>query len=193
VQDPKTGSDLWALTLDGAKKAEPLIATPAQETHGQISPDGRWIAYASNSTGRSEIYVQPFPAGSGRWQISVEGGAWPRWRRDSKEVVFHSLAGTPGTPAVSGAFLGPLYSAEVVARGASLESGHPKAVVRIPALNFPHDGGDYHTYDLSNDGQRILMPQLVTNSGGGVGGDAFGPDATAGLIVAKNWPASLRK
>lgn len=193
VQDPKTGSDLWVLTLDGARKAEPLIATPAQERHGQISPDGRWIAYASNSTGRSEIYVQPFPTGSGRWQISVEGAAWPRWRKDTKEITFHALAITPEAPAANGAFIGALYTAEVTARGESLESGNPKQFVRIPALNFPHDGGDYHTYDLSKDAQRILMVQLVTNSGGGSGSEGLGPDATAGMIVARNWPASLRK
>ena len=78
--DPKNGGDLWVLPLEGDKKPVPLIATPNNETHGQISPDGKWIAYTSNSTGRNEIYVQPFPTGSGRYQVSFHGGDWPRWR-----------------------------------------------------------------------------------------------------------------
>jgi hypothetical protein len=67
-------------------KAAPLIATAFNETHGRISPDGKWIAYTSNSTGRNEIYVRPFPSGACRYQISFHGGDWPRWRRDGKEL-----------------------------------------------------------------------------------------------------------
>jgi Tol biopolymer transport system component len=62
------------LPLDGDKKPSPFVATPFNESHGQISPDGKASAYTSNATGRNEIYGQPFPAGSGRWQISVAGG-----------------------------------------------------------------------------------------------------------------------
>ncbi len=107
VQDPKTGSDLWVLTL-ADKKAEPLIATPFNETHAQISPDGKWLAYASDSKdGRYEIYVKPFPAGSGGWQVSYSGGAWPRWRKDTKELFFHApVAFGSGSPYPFG---GPLY------------------------------------------------------------------------------------
>ena len=81
VQDPKTKSDLWVLSL-ADKKAEPLVNTPFNETHAQISPDGKWIAYSSDLVGnRREIHVQPFPSGAGQWQISVAGGDWPRWRQ----------------------------------------------------------------------------------------------------------------
>src|SRR5207247_1141309 len=104
VQDQKTGGDLWVLPLEGDKKPAPLIASPANETHGQISPDGKWIAYTSNSTGRNEIYVQPFPSGSGRWQISNHGGDWPRWRRDGKELLYHSIAVTLDAPAMTTSF-----------------------------------------------------------------------------------------
>jgi TolB protein len=74
VEDPKTGSDLWVLTTED-KKAAPLVATPFNETHGQISLDGKWIAYTDNSKdGRNEIYVKAFPVGSGGWQVSFSGG-----------------------------------------------------------------------------------------------------------------------
>ena len=97
VEDLKTGSDLWVLTLED-KKAAPLVATPFSETHGQISPDGKWIAYTSNSKdARNEIYVQPFPTGSGGWQVSNAGGDWPRWRGDSKELFYHSPVSNSGT------------------------------------------------------------------------------------------------
>ena len=54
-----------------------------------MSPDGKWIAYSSNETGRSEIYIRPFPEGPGKIQVSVNGGVFPRWRRDGKELYFH--------------------------------------------------------------------------------------------------------
>ena len=81
------------LTLDD-KKAAPLISgAPFGETHGQISPDGKWVAYSVqfDGGGGSEIYVQPFPTGSGRYQISFHGGDWPRWRGDGKELFYHTI------------------------------------------------------------------------------------------------------
>jgi len=96
--DPKNGGDLWVLPLEGDKKPVPLIATPNNETHGQISPDGKWIAYTSDSTGRNEIYVQPFPTGTGRYQVSFHGGDWPRWRGDSKELFYHTIAANQMLP-----------------------------------------------------------------------------------------------
>lgn len=63
VNDPKTSIDLWLLPVSGERKAIPLLNTPFFEEHGQISPDGKWLAYSSNETGQAEIYVRPFPAG----------------------------------------------------------------------------------------------------------------------------------
>jgi len=191
VQDPKTGSDLWVLPLEGDKKPAPLIASTANETHGQISPDGKWIAYTSNSTGRNEVYVQPFPSGSGLYRISNRGGDWPRWRRDNKELVYHSIALSLDAPAIASAFPGPLLSATVTAKGATLEHDAPKEFVVMTALNFPHSGGDYHTYAISPDAQRILYPQLAGgNSPVAVGA---GPSPNIGFIVAMNWASSLKK
>jgi dipeptidyl aminopeptidase/acylaminoacyl peptidase len=90
--DPKTGTDLWALPMDGGRKAGeplPVVQTNADERDGQFSPDGKWIAYQSNETGRFEIYVQAFPGVGRRPQLlSVHGGEQVRWRRDSQELFY---------------------------------------------------------------------------------------------------------
>ncbi|MGH9257651.1 MAG: protein kinase domain-containing protein [Vicinamibacterales bacterium] len=112
TQDPKTGSDLWALPLTGERKppsfgpssavpnsGEPrrslggggpfaVLDSSFEEIAGQFSPDGRLLAYASNESGRYEIYVRTFPEAGGKWQVSVSGGVQPRWRRDGRELFY---------------------------------------------------------------------------------------------------------
>jgi dipeptidyl aminopeptidase/acylaminoacyl peptidase len=193
VQDPKNGGDLWVLILED-KKAAPLIASPFNETRGQISYDGKWIAYTSNSTGRNEVYVQPFPSGSGRYQISFHGGDWPRWRRDGKELFYHMIANTPDTPAATGVFFnGSLLSAAVSASGQVFEPESPKDIVRIIAANIPHSGGDYQTYAVSADGQRILMVQWAGLASVPAAAASTSPDPPLSITVAKNWSSSLNK
>ncbi|MSO83489.1 MAG: hypothetical protein EXQ53_09380 [Acidobacteria bacterium] len=190
VEDPKTGSDLWVLTVDD-KKAAPLVAQPFTETHAQISPDGKWIAYTSNSKdGRNEIYVKPFPAGSGEWQISNTGGDWPRWRGDSKELFYHSPVSTTGSGSPY-SFGGPLFSVQVNTGGGIFEPDSPREVVIFPALNVPHSGGDYHPYAVSPDGQRFLVLQFVNPTTAATG--QIGPDTYSGLTIAMNWAEALKK
>ena len=192
VQDPKTRSDLWLLTL-ADKKAIALVNTPALETHAQISPDGKWIAYSSDEVGnRREIHVQPFPTGHGRWQISDAGGDWPRWRKDGRELYFHSVGPTQN-PQVAGnpVFTGPLSAVAVNGTGASFEHGAPKALLNMRAINLPHGGVDYHTYAVSPDGQRFLyfqfaVPTTLTTQ-------SIAPDHNSGLVVALNWDSGLKK
>jgi len=193
VEDPKTGSDLWVLTLDD-KKAAPLVATPFNETHGQISPDGKWLAYTDNSKdGRNEIYVKPFPTGTGGWQISNTGGDWPRWRGDSKELFYHAAVGTTGAGFTGGLypFGGPLFSVQVNTSSGIFEPGSPREVVIFAALNVPHSGGDYNAYAVSPDGQRFLVLQFVVPTTAVTG--QIGPDTYSGLTVALNWAHALRK
>jgi eukaryotic-like serine/threonine-protein kinase len=186
VQDAKTVGDLWVLSVDD-KKAEPLIATPFNESHAQISPDGNWIAYASNSTGgRNEIYVRPFPSGSGIYQISTNGGDWPRWNPDGKELLFHALG--------TGAFVAPILSASVSASGPAFENTEPKEVVRTAAINLAHSGGDYHTYTVSPDGKQLLVLQFVGAVGTvGANPQQQGADPSFGLVAALDWTSTLRK
>jgi Tol biopolymer transport system component len=193
IEDPKNGGDIWVLTLED-KKAAPLIASAFNETHAQVSADGKWIAYTSNSTGRNEIYVQPFPSGAGRYQISYHGGDWPRWRRDGKEIFYHMIASTPDTPAINSAFRGgSLMSTTVNSSGAVFEPGSPKDIVRTGAMNWPHSGGPYQTYDVSADGQMILTFQLGNLASLLpllAGTSAIDPPYS--MTVAMNWPSSLK-
>jgi eukaryotic-like serine/threonine-protein kinase len=85
--DPKTGTDLWILPLD-TRVPKLFLATTANEMWGQFSPDGRWIAYQSNETGRFEIYVRPFPGPGGPIPISTAGGIYPRWSHDGSELYY---------------------------------------------------------------------------------------------------------
>jgi serine/threonine protein kinase/Tol biopolymer transport system component len=88
TQDPKTASDLWALPLTGERKPFPVVQTSFDDIEGQFSPDGRWLAYASNESGRYEIHIRSFPEPSGKWQVSAAGGLQPRWGRDGRELFF---------------------------------------------------------------------------------------------------------
>src|SRR5438309_4316078 len=84
----RTGNDIWMLPMFGDRKPQPFLQTAFNEVYGRFSPDGHWVAYASNESGRFEIYVVPFPSRGGKWQVSTGGGLWPRWRHDGKELFY---------------------------------------------------------------------------------------------------------
>ena len=94
VLDAKTQSDLWVLPMTppngsvDVRKPFPIVQTSFEETQGQFSPDGRWIAYTSNESGRYEVYVRPFQEAGGKWEVSTGGGSQPRWRADGKELFY---------------------------------------------------------------------------------------------------------
>lgn len=110
---PTTGSaDLIALAVAGDQGQLVLAGTPANEGQGEFSPDGRWVAYTSNESGLSEIYVIPFPPtpNGGRWMVSHGGGVQPRWRRDDRELFYISPDGTMmAVPVSTGRFSRPAY------------------------------------------------------------------------------------
>ncbi|HEX9287403.1 MAG TPA: hypothetical protein VF999_09080, partial [Thermoanaerobaculia bacterium] len=87
VGDPRTKTDIWLLSLSD-RKAAPLVATPFQEDDARFSPNGRWLAYDSDETGKQEVFVQPFPATGEKWQVSTAGGASPRWTNGGRELVY---------------------------------------------------------------------------------------------------------
>ncbi|HXT21687.1 MAG TPA: hypothetical protein VN923_13125, partial [Thermoanaerobaculia bacterium] len=158
--------DLWALPLDRSKKPFAVVATTADEAQGQLSPDGSWLAYTSNESGRYEIFVQPLARG-GKWQVSTDGGTQPRWRRDGRELFF--LAADQKVMAVpcggaSGAF----------------EAGPPNALFQA------HVGGSLAVgtdeFVPSPDGQRFLVATLLDQ-----------PGTTAPIIVVLDWAAELTK
>ena len=109
----KTGADLWALPMTGDDRKPVSVAiTPFDEATGEFSPDGRWVAYDTNESGRFEVVVQPFPKATGKWQVSTSGGIRPRWRADGKELYFVAPDGT-------------LMGAPVVGKDPAFEAGTP--------------------------------------------------------------------
>jgi Tol biopolymer transport system component len=130
----------FVFPVAGDRKPVPFAASPFIEIEGRSSPDGRWIAYASDETGRSEIYVQPVPPSGAKWQISSTGGTQPSWRRDGKELFY--LAADRNLMAAA------------IASGATLQAGVPKALFETRTLPvnviFPH------VYQPSADGRRFL-------------------------------------
>src|SRR5260370_3242679 len=97
--DPQTLQDIWILPLDWtdsdhpkAGKPELFLRTPFMDYEPVFSPDGRWIAYLSNESGRSEVYVRPYPGPGGKWQISTNGGAHPNWSPNRRELFYESPA-----------------------------------------------------------------------------------------------------
>jgi len=136
------GRQIQLLQVDKPGKAELLIGGPANLRWPQFSPDGRWIAYVSDETGRDEIYVQSFPPGNGKWQVSREGGRLARWRSDGKELVFVDGAGTVR-----------FFSAAVRQQGAGLEFDPP--VQLFESAMTLRAGGNY--FAMSPDAKRFAF------------------------------------
>jgi eukaryotic-like serine/threonine-protein kinase len=166
--------DQWVLPLAGDWKPVPFFPSPFRQSHSQISPDGNWLAYASNETGRFEIYVRPFPNGEGKWQISTGGGIFPRWRRDGRELFYM------GAPS-----LGKMISVKVNPAGPTFAFGDPTELFDSGYVELGHVGLNYHTYAVSPDGQRFLIPRPVSTGGGEA--------ASAPITVVLNWTAGLKK
>jgi Tol biopolymer transport system component len=161
TSDPKTAGDIWTVPLSGDKKPLAILHTQADERNPQVSPDGKWMAYSSNETGRSEIYIRQFPEGSAKIQVSVSGGIFPRWRRDGKELYFMSLVS-----------LGAMMASDIRLSGGSIERDAPHTLFQTIYLSNGHSGGQHNAYAVSADGQRFLIPQFesITTFGRGRGG-----------------------
>jgi eukaryotic-like serine/threonine-protein kinase len=130
----KTQLDIWLVGTDGDRKPYPYLQSRFNETWNAISPDGHWMAYESDQPGQNEILVESIPPGKGRWQISTEGGDWPVWRRDGKELFFRQ-----GTK---------IMAAPILLTETSVESGKLQPLFEIPATT---------RFQVSRDGQRFLI------------------------------------
>jgi Tol biopolymer transport system component len=151
--DSVTNTDLWVLPLSGGKKPFPFIKTPFEERDGQFSPDGKWIAYQSNESGQFEIYVQPFPGPGGKFQISTNGGAQPRWNKNGKEIFYISLD--------SKMMAAPV---KLSSDSQSLETGAPSVLFQVRIAGGPLPGLFKQEYAVSADGQQFLV-NLDTGEG----------------------------
>ena len=174
VNNSKTAVDLWILPFGGDRKPSPLLQTQFVESHPQISPNGKWIAYWSIESGKAEVYVRPFPTGDGKWQISANGGIFMRWRPNGSEI-FYMTTGS----------LGKLMSVKVNPAGPTFEYGDPTELFDSGYVDFVHGGGSYHTYAVSPDGQRFLIPRPESALGTEV--------APAPITVVVNWTRALTR
>ena len=169
--DDKANADIWYLPDPGKADSKPVkfLATDALESQGQLSPDGHWIAYVSNETGKLEVYVRPFPSGSGQWKVSVNGGGEPRWNRDGKELFFLERGASETLLAVS---IQP--------------DGHGGLKLGTPQKLFGYHGvpivpqGNAFAYSPHPDGKRFVVA---------VGAGTAEP----AINIVTNWQAGLKK
>jgi serine/threonine-protein kinase len=177
---PQTGSDLLRRSLATSPSAssrawssdagalQPLVQTMFAELNAELAPDGRWIAYQSNESGRDEIYVRPFPdVTRGRWQVSTGGGRTPVWARTGRELFYRSADGAVMSVRVEP---GPAWR------------GNPPTQA-LPVGYFDDSGTTGRTFDIAPDGRRFMMIRRGSDEG------AVPPQ----LVVVQNWFQELKR
>ena len=158
-------SDLWFVTVPELKST-PFLKAVSVLRNGRFSPDGKWVAYASNESGRWEIYVTSFPEARGKWQISTGGGEQPRWRGDGKELFYLSSDYK--------------MMAAPVTTGTNFDVGTPVVLFQATPRQ-PVSTNDQSVYDVSRDSQRFLILTQVKQA------------ETQSMSVILNWAAKLNK
>jgi Tol biopolymer transport system component/predicted Ser/Thr protein kinase len=163
-QSPEALGDLWLLPASGDRKPIPYLKTPFHEVNGQFSPDGKWVSYTSNESGRVEVYVQSFPAGGAKFTVSTNGGDLARWRPDQRELFYRALDGK-------------LMGVSVRPAGQGLEFGTPVALMSVQP---PTGAIAAYPYDIGRDGRILALAPVA--------GEAASP-----LTVIMNWQTTLKK
>jgi serine/threonine-protein kinase len=144
---PDTRQDIMILPMEGDEtsgwkpgKPTPFLQTPFAEAEPAFSPDGRWIAYLSDESGRGEIYVRPFPGPGGKWQISTAGGVLPTWSKNGREIFFE-------------AFDKKIMVVNYQVEGESFHAGKPQVWSEATIAS----AGSVRDFDLHPDGQRFAI------------------------------------
>lgn len=158
------GSNVSVLPLFGDRKPFPFAATPFTEGSAVFSPDGRWIAYASNEGGQTDVYVQPFPRPGARSQVSRDGGSHPVWRADGRELFYLAADGTMMTVAVGS--------------GHSFDAGRPRALFSPNVWRLTAN----QVYAVTKNGRRFLVNTTSQKS-----------SSLVPLTVVLNWTAAIHK
>jgi hypothetical protein len=140
-----SGDHLELLPVAGGEPTR-FLNSAGSETNGQISPDGKWVTYASDESGTWEIYVTSFPGAAGKWQVSRGGGTEPRWRGDGKEIFYIAPSGMLMAVPVNGESI--------------FATGTPAALFQIRG-RAPISSTDVFTYDVGKDGKRFLVNRYV--------------------------------
>jgi serine/threonine protein kinase len=139
----RTGADIWYVPLSGDRKPIPFVETVFLERAGQFSPDGLWVAYQSNETGRYEIYVRSFPGPGGQQQVSTSGGIQARWRSDGKELYYIAPEGK-------------LMAVSITRHGSAIEPGMPVALFQTRIWGGGTNATQNQQYDVSPDGRFLV-------------------------------------
>src|SRR5262245_8893854 len=162
-------NNLAILSMMGDRKSQPLLQSPTyNQTQGQVSPDGRWLAYHSNESGQYDVFVRNFPAATSKWQISQGGGLYARWRGDGKELFYYAADGHLMAVPVTG--------------DAALEVGTTAPLFEAHVLNGSSTATNFRAqYDLTRDGQRFLLNVPVEET------------APSSIDIVLNWTAMLKK
>jgi len=166
--------DIWAFTLgNSVREARPFLVTASDEPSAEVSPDGRYLAYESNQSGRSEIYVQPFPGSGRRELVSIDGGVQPVWARNGRELFYRASQGP-----------GPTMRMMVVdvRLGDVFTAGRPRVLWEAMRARYPGGTGG-RTYDVAPDGRRFLMIQQR---------DLPQPPITH-VVLVQNWLDELKR
>jgi serine/threonine-protein kinase len=169
---PDNGMDIGVVPIEGEHTVTMLIQGPSDDVYPAVSPDGRWIAYQSNQSGRWEVYVQPFPTlGSSRWQVSTQGGTSPMWDPGGRELYYRNARAVISVP--------------VAAKEDTFTYGNPRTLFEGPYVNevFDPDGGP--TYALSPDGRRFLMMKEQD--------PAEGKSGQSQIVVVLQWIDELQR
>jgi Tol biopolymer transport system component len=163
--DPGARSDLMAIPVEPGAKPFVVVQTPGSDNQGQFSPDGHWVAYSSNESGVSEIYVIPFPPSpnGGKWIVSQGGGVQPRWRRDGRELFYIS----PDSK---------MMAAEVSTQPV-FQSGNPQALFLTEIVDTGIRTGPM-SWDVSPDGRFLIVTESSTD---------------AAIQVALNWRTGVKR
>jgi len=162
---PGSGNDVVALSLE-SRKTQDFLRTKFTEDQARFSPDGKWMAYRSNESGRAEVYIQAFPPSGGKWQISSSGGIEPQWRADGKELFYTTLQDPARIMAV-----------DIASANGAIQAGLPHVLfeVRLPL------GALRNRFVATRDGKKFLAivppEQKAVNS----------------FTVILNWPSLLKK
>ena len=162
--DPETAMDIWYLErkeLEDGFESRPFLQTSFTETQSRLSPDGRFVAYLSDESGRGEVYVRPFPQGGGKWQVSANGGDHHRWSKDGRELFYVE---------------GETLMAVVVSTTEGFSAGSAKPLFEHPGLAE----GNSSTFDVSADGQRFVVVEDLESEEG----EAAKP---LSIHIVENW------
>ncbi len=165
---PGTMDDIWVASRepDGKWESKVFLQTPFREQTAKFSPDGRYIAYLSDESGRMELWVRPFPVGEDKWRISPNGASQPRWRKDGTEILYVEQGGV-------------LFGVDVTTEPA-FSAGSPVRLFQDNRLTLRSNNP---RYDVTADGQRIIMSERIAEQS---------RRPAASIRIVENWYEEFR-